>query len=612
MSIITVEHVSKSFGAHPCFTDLNFGIEAGERIGIIGVNGVGKSTLLKILSGEEEPDEGQVIRMNNLSMAVLPQTPVFDRKESVEEYLERSLPDLADGWNLKTAVDAAMGILSVPKDAADVRVLSGGEQKKLALIKTLVLPSDVLLLDEPTNHLDGEMVAWLEEKLLHYRGTILLVTHDRYFLDRITDHIAEIAEERIYTYHTNYSGFLIEKEQRIEAMIASEQKRKNFLRNELEWVRRGARARSTKQKARLARYEEIKNRATPAALTEQTLVMESIGERMGRKTIEIEHLRKTMGDRLLISDFTYTAVKQDRIGIVGPNGCGKSTLLSMIAGEEEPDSGTISLGETIRIGYFRQDFSELLGGTPNERVIDYIRDVAEYIDTPSGKLSASTMLERFLFEGEKQYTRLSDLSGGEKRRLMLLRLLMGSPNVLLLDEPTNDLDLAAMTVFEDFLSRFSGIVITVSHDRYFLDNVVNRIYAFSEDGAIKQYEGNYSDYLSRREAEQAEKEAAGIGNGTERSDQDPERTSGDRRRGPQKLKFTYKEQREFETIEEDIAALEEELSGVEQRIASGGSDYVKLMELEQKKQELSAALEEKMERWAYLTDLAERIEAQKK
>ena len=597
MSIITVEHVGKSFGADPCFTDLTFGIEAGERIGVIGVNGVGKSTLLRILAGEEEPDTGKIVRMNNLNVAALPQTPVFDRKETVQEYLERSLPDIADGWNLKTAFDSAMQILSVPKDAEDVRLLSGGEQKKLALIRTLILPSDVLLLDEPTNHLDAKMVAWLEEKLLSYKGAIVLVTHDRYFLDRITDHILEIADRRIYTYVTNYSGFLIEKE--------------------LEWVRRGARARSTKQKARLARYEEVKNREVPEALTENSLVMESIGERMGRKTIEIEHLTKSMGDRLLISDFTYTATREDRIGIVGPNGCGKSTLLKMIAGEVQPDGGTISLGETIKIGYFRQDFSELLGGTENERVIDYIRDVAEYVDTPSGKLSASSLLETFLFEGEKQYTRLASLSGGEKRRLMLLRLLMASPNVLLLDEPTNDLDLAAMTVFEDFLSRFQGIVIAVSHDRYFLDNVVSRIYAFSEDGVLKQYEGNYSDYLERVSREDAEKkrtEAAASGKaGTAGAAGAAKETSSqERRKGPSKLKFTYKEQKEFETIEDTISSLEEELAEVEKKISAGGSDYMKLMELEKKRTELSEQLEERMERWAELTELWERIEAEKK
>ncbi len=610
MNILTVQQITKIFGEKGLFKDASFGIGDTEKIGIIGVNGAGKSTLLRIIAGEEETDSGEVIKMNNLKIAYLPQNPEFSSGESIIDYILRG-KNTTSKWDLDAEAKSMLNRLGFTDYDRCCDNLSGGEKKKIALTECLVSDSDLLILDEPTNHLDKEMVEWLEKYLRGYKGAVILVSHDRYFLDIVTDKMIEIDDSTFYTYESNYSGFLQLKNKRIEEMILREQKRQNTLRIETAWVRRGARARSTKQKARLKRYEELKSIEAPKLESEVT--MESVASRMGKKTIILDHISKGYDGRNLIKDFTYSALRTDRLGIVGHNGCGKSTLLRIIAGLEKADSGTVEIGDTIKIGYFAQDTAELLGASSNERIIDYIRDTAEFINTPSGKISAAVMLERFLFEGPQQYTLVSKLSGGEKRRIALLKVIMEAPNVLILDEPTNDLDIATLTVLEDFLSSFAGIVITVSHDRYFLDNVVDRIMAFEDDGVISQYDGNYSDYI--------EKTKGNIGK-ADKSQDDRKKQSGQAQNDAggakksyqereKKLKFTYKEAKEFETIEDDIAKLEEDIDNLDKRMAECARDFVKLGELSKEKEEKEEELLLKMERWEYLTDLNERIEAQK-
>ncbi len=639
MSIITAEGITKLYGEKNLYNSVSFGIEAGEKIGIIGVNGTGKSTLLKIISGEEEPDEGQVIKANNLKLAVLPQTPVFPEGASILECVMHLQEDMADGWNMEVRAKDMLTRFGFRDLNEKADKLSGGERKKLALAATLIIPSDVLILDEPTNHLDLSMIIWLEQELKRYRGTILLVTHDRYFLDEITNRILELDNGNLYSYESNYSGFLLAKDQRIEEEIVAEHKRQSFLRTELEWVRRGAQARSTKQKARLARFYEIQDQTPRDQRANEKVEMDSISTRMGKKTVEISHLTKGFGDRCLLSDFTYTTLRGDRIGIVGGNGCGKSTLLKMIAGVEAPDSGSIEIGETIKIGYLVQEMDEIEQAPQSQRVIDYIRDVAEYIETPTGKVTAAKLLERFLFEGPQQYTPLEKLSGGEKRRLMLLKVLMEAPNVLLLDEPTNDLDMATLTVFEDFLTSFDGIVIAVSHDRYLLDNMADRIWAFEEGGQVLRYDGGYTDYVKkagkttgadatggRGAAAVSGKTSSGAagngiagtsavsgsGGGSESGASDASIGKASmatwKNRGEQKPKFTYKEQNEYETIDADIAKLEERIAAIEDETAQAATDFVKLSDLSKEKESLEQQLSEKMERWEYLMELAEKIE----
>lgn len=626
MSILNAEHLSKSYGDKILFRDVTFGLEEGEKAGIIGLNGTGKSTLLRILAGVTEPDEGQVVRKNNQKMAFLLQNPSFPKGMSIREWILQDIEDVADGWNLEQRADRMLDILLPEKsrqtgstNEEDVSLLSGGEQKKIALIRTLIQPSDVLLLDEPTNHLDLYMTEWLEKELLNYRGTLVLVTHDRYFLDRITNRILEISQQRITEYHTNYSGFLLEKDARMEEMVRAEHKRQQFLKSELEWVRRGARARTTKAKARLENFRKLQDMAPLDEGMPQKAEITSASSRMGRKTIEISHVTKGYGGKCLIRDFTYTALKNDRVGIVGKNGCGKSTLLKMIAGQKQPDSGTVTLGETIRPGYLSQDLSDLENLPSQERVIDYVTEKAEFIDTGNGKITAARLLERFLFEGEEQYLPVAGLSGGEKRRLKLLRILMDAPNVLLLDEPTNDLDLATLSVFEDYLKDFQGIVFAISHDRYFLDNVADRILSFGENGQILQYDGNYSDFERKtagsglrggetQEEKAVKKVAKGAAgkeiNGAEENSRKP-------RQHEQKLRFTWKEQKEFETIEADIARLEQQSEDLDARMEQNASDFEKLADLSRQKEQTEEELNRKMERWEYLSELAEKIREQK-
>ena len=590
-----LEHVSLAFATKNIFTDVTQGVFEGDRIGIVGKNGDGKSTLLHLFKGTQEPDSGRVTMRNGLTFGMLDQRDPLDDNATVREAALEGREDYE--WAAETKsreiVEALLGGISLD---AKIGSLSGGQRRRADLARLLLKDWDILALDEPTNHLDGDMADWLEETLKAKRCTLLMVTHDRYFLDSVANRIVEIERGHIYSYATNYAGYLEAKMQREESALASERKRQSILRTELEWVRRGARARSTKQKARLERYEELKNRQAPEAA--QNVELGSVSSRLGRTTIELEQVSKCFGEKVLFRDFSYIFLKNDRVGFVGKNGCGKTTLMRMIAGQIQPDEGHVVVGQTVRIGYYQQECAMPEG----KRVIDYIRDVAEIVDTPEGKVTASKMLEQFLFSGEDQYGLIGKLSGGEKRRLNLCRVLMEGPNVLILDEPTNDLDIATLTVLENYLDQFQGIVIAVSHDRYFLDRTMHRIFSFEGSGKIRQYEGGYSDYMLRKEMESAEAEPA-PGQPTEKQ------PSAGRTSAPRKLKFSYKEQKEYETIEADIAGLEEKIAGLEARIPMFSSDFVKLQELTAEKEKAEAELEEKMERWMYLEDLAARIAA---
>lgn len=538
MNILNIEHISKTFGDKTIFDDVSLGVHQGDKIGVLGVNGTGKSTLLKIIAGQETADEGEVIFGRGIRTAFLPQNPEFPDGAKVLSYVTEGKHD-PDGNEPVSEAKTILTKLGICDFDESVDHLSGGQKKRAALARTLVDPADVLILDEPTNHIDNDMALWLEDYLNRFKGVLIMVTHDRYFLDRVTNKIAEIDEGKLYTYDSNYSGFLALKTQREEMELATERKRQSLLRTELEWVKRGPQGRGTKQKARLDRYEQLKNMEGPREV--QNVEMDSVGTRLGKKTIELHRISKAYGEKELIKDFTYILLRDDRLGIIGPNGCGKSTLMKIITGRLAPDTGEVVTGDTVKIGYFAQENEDMEDGI---RVIDYIRDVADYIQTPGGKISASQMLERFLFTPSMQYTPLSKLSGGEKRRLYLLKVLMDAPNVLVLDEPTNDLDIATLRILEDYLDSFQGIVLAVSHDRYFLDRIAGRIFAFEGGGEIKQYEGGYTDYL--RAGKPAEEPKP-----KEKTDKKSWKQKDTR------LKFSYKEQREYETIDEDIERLEE-------------------------------------------------------
>ena len=629
MNLLNIESLSKAYTERMLFDQVDFSLQEGEKGGIIGINGTGKSTLLKILAGEEEADAGQITMANHVVLRYLPQHPVFDPEmSSIDCVLAGNVTD-ENRWTVESDAKTMMTRLGITDYEQPAGQLSGGQRKRLPLISVLLTPADIILLDEPTNHLDNEMADWLEEYLKKWRGALIMVTHDRYFLDSVCNRIVEIDKGKIYSYQTNYSGFLELKTQRQEMELASERKRQSILRVELEWMQRGARARSTKQKAHIQRYEELRDRKGPE--TDSQLELSSISTRLGRTTVELEHISKAYGDRKLIDDFSYIFLKGDRVGFIGPNGCGKSTLMKIIAGLMEPDSGQVIVGQTVKIGYYAQDIS-FENADENTKVIDYIKDIAEYIRTADGLISASAMLERFLFPPEKQYSPIGKLSGGEKRRLNLLRVIARAPNVLVLDELTNDLDITTLTILEDYLDNYEGIVIAVSHDRYFLDRTMRRIFAYEGEGKLRQYEGGYTDYSIRRAEEAAENgDALADGNsGKIRGGQaDTRKKAGSaemqnaaaaesstadgnsqRNRGPKKLKFTYKEQREYETIEDDIAALEERLEEIETEIGKNARDYTKLNQLMAEKEEKSSLLEEKMERWMYLEELAAKIAEQ--
>ena len=614
MSVINVEHISKLYGDKMILDDLSCSVDYGDKIGIIGVNGTGKSTLLRIIAGDEEADQGEIIFSKGMTVGWLPQNPDFPEKGSVLSYVCEGADELDYGF--ESEAKSMLTTLEIEDFTQELSELSGGQRKRVALCKVLLQKTDILILDEPTNHLDNRMADWLERYLIQYKGILLLVTHDRYFLDRVSNHIWEIEKGQVYYYDTNYSGYLERKAQREEIALATERKRQSVLRVELQWVMRGARARTTKQKARLERYEQLKNMESPQGAKQ--VEMEAVGARLGKKTIELEHIAKGYDGKQLFSDFTYIFQRFERIGVVGNNGCGKSTLMKILAGLEEPDQGKIEWGETIKIGYFAQECEVM---DERQRVIDYIKDEAEYIRTTTGTISASRMLERFLFTPDMQYTPIAKISGGERRRLYLLKILMSSPNVLILDEPTNDLDIATLQVLESFLYTFLGIVIVVSHDRYFLERIADRIAAF-EDGQIRIYEGGYMDYLEKKwEFGMMDDNLEHVESGSrihkkkENRAKEGEKT---RKKGSyrdpstKKLRFTYMEQKEFDTIDEDIAVLEGKIENLEGEISRNATDFVRLNELVKEKEEAEAQLEEKMDRWVYLNDLAERIKQQKK
>lgn len=619
MNLINIENLTKSYTERNLFDNASFSLQEGEKVGVIGINGTGKTTLLRMLAGEEEPDEGTVTMANHVVLRYLPQHPEFaPEKSSLDCVLEGNVTD-ENQWSIESDAKAMMTRLGIKDFEQPAGQLSGGQRKRLALISVLLSPADILLLDEPTNHLDNDMADWLEEYLKKWRGSLIMVTHDRYFLDSVTNRIIEIDKGSIYSYQTNYSGFLELKTQRQEMELASERKRQSILRVELEWIQRGARARSTKQKAHIQRYEELRDRQTPTQ--DSQVELSSISTRLGRTTVELEHICKGYGEKKLIDDFSYIFLKGDRLGFIGPNGCGKSTLIKIIAGIIPQDSGQVIVGQTVKMGYYAQEIAsektadekeiDLSYMNPEQRVIDYVKDTAEYIHTADGVLSASAMLERFLFPPEKQYSPIGKLSGGEKKRLNLLRVLASSPNFILLDEPTNNLDITTLTILEDYLDRYEGIVVAVSHDRYFLDRTMKRIFAFEEDGKLRQYEGGYTDYAIKKAAEKETVEteqAKKTGNASKLNSQASEK--GQRYRGPQKLKFTYKEQKDYETIESDIAELEEKLESLDEQMVSNATNSVKLQELMVEKEEAEKALEEKMDRWMYLEELAAKIAEQ--
>lgn len=603
MNLLTAEGITHSYNDRLLFSDLSFHLNEGEKVGLIGINGTGKSTLLKIIAGLLSPDEGTVIRGNQLTLSYLPQTPEFKEDDTV---LSAALSGLTDHgiWEREPDAKNMLTRLGITEFSKPIQQLSGGQRKRVALVRTLLTNADILVLDEPTNHLDSAMAEWLEATLQKYRGALVMITHDRYFLDSVVTRIVELEQGKLYSYADSYLGYLALKSQRKEMEAATERKRQSLLKTEIQWMMRGARARSTKQKAHIARYEALRDVQPPKQA--ETVQMSSVSSRLGRTTIELNGICKSYDDHTLIRDFSYIFLKNDRIGIIGPNGCGKTTLMNMINGLVTPDSGTIAIGQTVKIGYFSQE-NEFLD--PSMKLIEYVREGAEIIHTPTGTITASQMLERFLFPSNMHYALIEKLSGGERRRLYLLRILMEAPNVLFLDEPTNDLDIETLTILEDYLDNFAGIVITVSHDRYFLDRVVRRIFAFEENGHIAQYEGGYSDYLQK--AGDKISTMSTISDKKENS-RNPDSLSKDswKKNAPKKLKFSYKEQREYETIEEDIQNLEEKILSLEKEMEESASNYSRLTELNQEKETAEMALLEKMERWEYLENLAAQIENQ--
>ena len=594
-AILSAEHVTKAYTLKKLLTDVTLYIGEHDRIGVVGINGTGKSTLLKILAGLEEPDSGTVMRKNGLRVSFLPQMPDYSvERTAVEQVLFDAPKDVGapDEYEAKTLL-SQFGISDFD---ADVRTLSGGQKKRVALAAALIRPVDLLLLDEPTNHIDAQTIALLEEKLGKYRGALMMVTHDRYFLDRVCNRIAEISGGELYLHDGNFSYYLEQKAARLDMENAAARKRSSILRRELEWIRRGAQARSTKQKARIQRFEEMSAISGPQE--EQKLALGSTSSRLGRRIIECENVGKSMGGKRLLRDFTYTILRDERMAVVGENGCGKTTFLRMLAGQLAPDEGTINIGETVKIGFFTQEFPKV---DPHMRLIDFMRDIAEYVETPDGRFSASQMLEQFLFPSDVQYTPVERLSGGEKRRLYLASLLMASPNVLLLDEPTNDLDIATLEILEDYLATFKGAVIVVSHDRYFLDRIAQRLFAFEKDAHLVQYVCSFSDYLDAQRAQESEKDEK-----EEKAAVMPRRTK------ERELRMSYKEQKDYETIDARMEQLQGELERLDGEIEKNASDFVKLTELTQKREQTQKELDEAEGRWLYLTDLAERIEAQKK
>lgn len=587
--ILAAENISKSYTLKTLLDSATLYVEDDDKMGVIGINGTGKSTLLKILAGIEEPDAGVISRGKNVRVGYLPQNPEFRMGATVISAVMDGVS--ADVRELKDyEARSILMRLGIADCEAKVETLSGGQRKKVALAAALVRPCELLILDEPTNHLDNEMVTWLEKQLQSFQGALVMVTHDRYFLERVVNKIVELDGGKLYTYPANYSKYLELKAEREDMAQASERKRQALLKVELAWMRRGARARSTKAKGRIQRFEQLS--AVEAPKAQENVKIGSAASRLGRKTVEIDHVSKSYGGRTLIRDFSYIVLRDDRVGIVGHNGCGKSTLLNMIAGRLQPDSGSITVGDTVKIGYFAQDNADMDG---EKRAIDLIRDIALSVETDEGTLTATQMMERFLFNADLQYTQVKRLSGGEKRRLYLLSVLIGAPNILLLDEPTNDLDIQTLTILEDYLDHFPGAVVAASHDRYFLDRLMQRIFAYEGEGVIRQYPGGYSDYLDARPNPEmpvrVEKATA--------QEKEPVRQK--------KVKFTFKEQREFETIDADVAAAEARIARLDEQIERSAADYLELQRLMEEKQNAEAELERLTERWVYLNDLYEQM-----
>ena len=607
MNILSLDKITKAYGERKVFDEADFFLEDGEKVGIIGINGTGKSTLLKIMAGLELPDSGKVIRANHIVISYLKQQPDFRENETILEYVLREADMGHEQNNLESQAKTMLMNLEITDINQKIGELSGGQKKRVSLVAALLEPADIIVLDEPTNHIDNAMSDWLENYLKKYKGALIMVTHDRYFLDAVCNRIVEVDKGKLYSYRANYSGFLQLKMEREEMCIASDRKRKSIMRNELAWIMRGARARSTKQKARIQRYEEMKD--TRDFVHDEKIEISSASTRLGRTTVELEHICMSYQDKVLIQDFSYIFLKNDRIGFVGPNGSGKTTLMKIIAGRIKPVSGRVIHGQTVKIGYYSQEIenspqSGIAYMNPKSRVIDYIRDTAEYVKTRDGQISASQMLEKFLFTGEDQYGLIEKLSGGEKRRLNLLRVLMEAPNVLILDEPTNDLDITTLTILEDYLDNFEGIVIIVSHDRYFLDRTVRRIFAFEGNGKIRQYEGGYTDYSIKC------REQNDVGEEIKTEKENIKTKEKYKPQREKKLKFSYQEQKEYETIEEAVAALEEKISQIEKDMERYATDFIELNKLVQEKEMTENQLQEKMDRWMYLEELNEKIQNQ--
>ena len=592
--LLSAEQISKTYGTRKVLDRVSLYLEAGQKLGVIGVNGTGKSTLLRILAGAEEPDEGRVSRDPNVRLNYLPQLPAFDEKNTVLEQVFAGVSPEARAlaeYEAKTILTR----LGVPLFEQRVGALSGGQRKRVALCSALACPCDVLILDEPTNHLDSGMVAWLEDELRQFKGALVMVTHDRYFLERVVGRMAEVEGGALAFYEGNYDKYLEQKALREEMAQASERKRQAILRREYQWVMQGPTARGTKSRERLERYEDLKSQSGPEERT--ALELSAVSSRLGKKTVELHGVSKSFAGRTVLRDFDLMLLREDRIGVVGRNGSGKSTLLNLIAGRLMPDSGEVVTGKTVRMGYFSQENPPM---DPKMRVIDFVKEIGNSIETAEGRVTASQLLEQFLFPADEQWAPIGKLSGGERRRLFLLSILAAAPNVLLLDEPTNDLDIQTLTILEDYLETFPGAVIAVFHDRYFLDKTVRRIFEVGESGAVTEYVGNYTDYLDARKAEEKREKTVSA----------PAEKRRERPSGSKKLKFSYKEQREYENIDGEIAALEEQLAQIRTEQEAKASDYVALQALQSRESELEAALEEKMERWVYLNDLAEQIAGQ--
>ena len=591
--LLSAEHLSINFGMKQLLTDVNFYLNEGDKVGIIGINGTGKSTFLKVLAGAVDADEGRITRNPNVQVSYLSQNPEMDNNATVLEQVFLHFPAEFRELNEYEA-KSMLTKLGLTDFSQKVGTLSGGQRKRVALVAALVHPADILVLDEPTNHLDSQMVAWLEDWLRAFRGGLVMVTHDRYFLEHVCNHITELYRAKLYHYEANYSKYLELKELRTEMVEASERKRQSILRVEREWIMRGCKARTTKSKDRIERYENLLNQDAPE--TEEVLQMTAASSRLGRKIIELHSVSKSFDNRPIINQFSYNLLRTDRIGIVGHNGAGKSTLLHLAAGELLPDTGSVEMGTTVKIGHFSQEGREL---DLSMRVYDFIHEIARELHTAEGTFTAKQMMERFLFPSDLQSVPIGKLSGGERRRLYLLSVLMEAPNVLLLDEPTNDLDVMTLSILEDYLQTFPGPVLTVSHDRFFLDKLADTIFEVTGDGRVEIFTGNWTDWMQKRQQEDMPAKA-------EKPKPVQERPR------EKKLKFSFKEQREFDTIDGDIANLEAQIAENQKAQMAAGSDYAKLQELSDQLAELETQLEYKTERWMYLTELKEKIDAQGK